>query len=229
MHGRLQAAEEQRDGVSNQREAEWLLSIVNDTVQALSALNLVFERESLEQFEQTPVLDRPWIRFAFLSAKAGDSDRAREMVARRDSEVSPRYLEIERRYEHELMAWIALAEGDHELALREMRQQPKDACPRCRALGFARLHDRAGQPDSAIRRYREFVETPSNFNLGLDALHLASTHERLGQLYDERGDTESAALHYAQFVDLWEYADPDLQPRVESARARLEEIVRERG
>ena len=53
--------------------------------------------------------------------------------------------------------------------------------------------------------------------------------ERLGQLYDAKGDTENAALYYAQFVDMWENADSELQPRVAVARARLEEIIRERG
>ena len=63
----------------------------------------------------------------------------------------------------------------------------------------------------------------------LDALVRAPAHESLGRLYDERGDLENAALHYAQFVDLWEDADPVLQSRVEAARARVQEIVRERG
>ena len=56
-----------------------------------------------------------------------------------------------------------------------------------------------------------------------------AAHESLGRLYDERGDLENAALHYAQFVDLWEDADPELQSRVAVARDRLQEIVRERG
>ena len=229
LHGRLRAAEAQSDEVSDRRRAEWLLSIVRDTTEALSVLELMLEDESLEQFEQMPVLDRPWIGLASLAARAGNPERARELVARRDSEVSPRYLEIQRRYEHDLTAWIALAEGDPDRALMEMRQQPANACPRCRAADFARLFEAAGQADSAIARHREYIETPSNFNLGLDAIYLASAHESLGQLYDARGDLENAALHYAQFVELWEDADPVLQPRVEAARARMRAIVRERG
>ncbi|MBT8477902.1 MAG: hypothetical protein KJO06_03220, partial [Gemmatimonadetes bacterium] len=73
------------------------------------------------------------------------------------------------------------------------------------------------------------LETPSNFNIWLDATFRAPAHERLGQLYDEKGDLENAALHYAQFVELWGDADPILQPRVDAARTRLQEIVRERG
>jgi len=53
--------------------------------------------------------------------------------------------------------------------------------------------------------------------------------ERLAQLYDERGELEKAAEHYAIFIELWGQADPELQARVEAARARLEEILRERG
>jgi tetratricopeptide (TPR) repeat protein len=143
--------------------------------------------------------------------------------------MSLRYVEIERRYEHDLTAWIALADGDPVRSLSEIRLQPRDPCKRCRAEARARLFEAAGQADSAIARYREYIETPSNFVLGFDALFLAPAHESLGHLYDERGDTENAALHYAQFVDLWEDADAVLQPRVETARARLQEIVRERG
>ena len=53
--------------------------------------------------------------------------------------------------------------------------------------------------------------------------------ERLGQLYDELGDLENAAVYHARFVELWSQADPEFQPRVTAARARLEEIVKERG
>jgi len=229
LHGRLRAAEARSDGISDRRRADWLLFVVGDTLAALSALDQALDGESMDEFEQQPVLNRPWIGLAGLAARAGNPSLARELIARRDSEMSPRYVEIERRYEHDLAAWIALADGDPERALSEIRLQPRDQCKRCRAEEQARLFEAVGQADSAIARYREFIETPSNFALGFDALFLAPAHESLGRLYDERGDPESAALHYAQFVDLWEDADAVLQPRVEAARERLQEIVRERG
>ena len=68
------------------------------------------------------------------------------------------------------------------------------------------------------------METPQ-----LSAPNRPILFERLGQLYDEQGDLENAALYYARFVVLWAEADDELQPRVEAARARLEEIIRERG
>jgi hypothetical protein len=50
-------------------------------------------------------------------------------------------------------------------------------------------------------------------------------HERLGSLYLEVGDTAAAAHHLATFIDLWQDADPELQPRVEAARRRLAGLV----
>ena len=91
------------------------------------------------------------------------------------------------------------------------------------------LFDEAGRADSAIAFYELYLETPFNFRLFVDRGNLGPTHERLGQLYDERGDLENAALHYAAFVELWADADPVLQPRVRAAQSRLEEIVSERG
>lgn len=53
--------------------------------------------------------------------------------------------------------------------------------------------------------------------------------ERLARLYDARGDLDKAAEYYAVFTDMWKDADPELQPRVEAARTRLQEILAERG
>jgi len=91
------------------------------------------------------------------------------------------------------------------------------------------MFDEAGRADSAIVYYERSLTEPWNYRLWHDGSTLAPTHERLGQLYDERGDIENAALHYARFVELWADADPELQPRVRAAQARLEAIVRERG
>jgi hypothetical protein len=99
----------------------------------------------------------------------------------------------------------------------------------CRHRETARLFDEAGRADSAVVYFELYLETPYNFRFWEDATSLARTHERLGQLYDERGDLEKAALHLARFVELWEAADPEFQPRVTAARERLEAILRERG
>ena len=62
-----------------------------------------------------------------------------------------------------------------------------------------------------------------------DPVSLGVTLARLGQLYDEQGDWERAAEYYAKLVELWHEADPELQPRVEAAQKRLDEIFAQRG
>lgn len=40
-------------------------------------------------------------------------------------------------------------------------------------------------------------------------------------LHQERGDREKAGHYLGRFVDLWQEADPDLQPQVAVVRLRL--------
>jgi tetratricopeptide (TPR) repeat protein len=161
---------------------------------------------------------------------AGQTERGRRFMDRnwqQQPELRRLHGEAERK------TWIsfqvAQAEGRPEEALRHLRSLPPWACVPCRHETEATLFDQAGSADSAIARYEAYLETPFNHRFFVDSDRLAATHERLGQLYDERGDTEAAAVHYARFVELWAEADAKLQPRVNAARARLSEIVRERG
>ena len=77
--------------------------------------------------------------------------------------------------------------------------------------------------------YTGYLELYSEGRAGWDNELRGPTLERVGQLYDEAGDLENAAVYYARFVELWADADAELQPRVEVARERLGEIIRERG
>jgi tetratricopeptide (TPR) repeat protein len=110
---------------------------------------------------------------------------------------------------------------DHWKRLREINP----GCAGCELEGIARAHDGAGRSAEAIEWYHRELEEPF-WTLPPDR---ALIFERLGELYDRTGDLENAAIYYARFVELWTEADPELQPRVQAARARLEEIVKERG
>lgn len=97
-------------------------------------------------------------------------------------------------------------------------------------VSLARAFDAAGQADSAIVHYRRFLAQPHWLALfPTHTWYLAASLERLAQLEDEAGDPEAAATLYAEFVSLWEDADPELRPRVEAARRRLQAILAERG
>lgn len=50
---------------------------------------------------------------------------------------------------------------------------------------------------------------------------------RLGELYEQQGQAALARDRYASFVDLWQDADPELQPAVTEARRRLRALAGE--
>jgi len=206
--------------------ADLQLEYYGDTAAALAGLEDAIRRIDPESIAP---LDRPWGRIGRFLIEAGEIERGQEYIEREWREVPERLLPWWEKYRAEDRARIARAEGRPMEALEELRSLPSGACVPCRYQRDARLFDEAGRADSAVAYYELYLETPSNFRLFVDDNRLGPTHERLGQLYDERGDLENAALHYAAFVELWADADPVLQPRVQAARARLEEIVRERG
>ena len=100
-------------------------------------------------------------------------------------------------------------------------------CTICALFELAQAYDQAGQPDSALAIYERYVITPWIARITQDALELPVAFRRLGELYEERGDRERAAEYYSQFVDLWEEADPELQPLVEDVRSRMARLVGE--
>jgi hypothetical protein len=52
-------------------------------------------------------------------------------------------------------------------------------------------------------------------------IYVAPSHARLAELYHRKGDWDRARTHYQRFIHWWREADPELQPLVDSARARL--------
>ena len=76
-----------------------------------------------------------------------------------------------------------------------------------------------------MSRYVDGVERP----LATDANFLAFALRRLAELHDAKGDAQKALSYYARFVELWKDADPDLQPQVRKARARMIELQRRQG
>lgn len=89
---------------------------------------------------------------------------------------------------------------------------------------LAELLETRGAVDEAASLYRSHLP-PHTWR----DFYTALSYERLGGIYDRAGDLEKAAQYYARFIELWSDADPQLQPRVDAARARLEEILAERA
>jgi tetratricopeptide (TPR) repeat protein len=90
-------------------------------------------------------------------------------------------------------------------------------------MGFqlGRAYDMAEQPDSAIANYERYVNAQSFWAIFPHAYQLAPAYERLGALYEQQGDVRKAIYYYGKLVELWENADPELQPRVDAARRAM--------
>ncbi len=175
-------------------------------------------------------LDRPYLRLAELYAQAGRTDLAQAMLSEYESVVEPRLRGPARAAYARARGELALADGRHVEAIREFRASDIGECLTCALPGLIRSYDAAGEPDSVIALLERYLTANHVGRFGrTDHAHLGPTLERLGQLYYDRGDWAKAAEHYARFVELWDGADLELQPRVEAARKRLDEIMAHAG
>ncbi len=69
--------------------------------------------------------------------------------------------------------------------------------------------------------YERAVTTPGYFRAFEEEATLGPTYRRLGELYEQRGDTARARDYYGRFVELWKDADAVLQPELREVRQRL--------
>jgi tetratricopeptide (TPR) repeat protein len=173
-------------------------------------------------------IERPYDRLVELYAMVGDPAKARTMLAafeRRRAEAE--YLADDRTH-HQMLGHIAMAEQRYAEAVTEYRAADEGSCVVCAYPAIAGAYDLGGQADSAIAFFERYVSVqldPSG-QVFQNAYSLAGSHKRLAELYDARADREKARSHYSRFIELWKDADPDLQPLVQKAKARLAELQR---
>ena len=118
-----------------------------------------------------------------------------------------------------------MSEGHLEEAIAELRMGDEGACLYCanRLLGLT--YDRAGEADSAILYYERSLAT-YEWSRRLaddlaDGFFLPGAYQRLGDLYEEQGNTEKAIYYYGKFAEICKDAEPELQPRLEAAHRAI--------
>jgi tetratricopeptide (TPR) repeat protein len=194
--------------------------------------------EALERAGAIDTIDGSLDR-AFFYAAAGRPDEARAWMAA-DRRASNRYSSQPAPLRAGEDGWfegvLAFGEGRFADAVTSLQGAESDYNSfypeygtRLISWDLARAYDRAGMADSAVARYEMALGFGDILEIQRQAREYPVTLTRLAERYDERDDLERAAGYYARFVELWDDADPVLQPRVEAARQRLEEIVRARG
>ncbi|HWN19399.1 MAG TPA: serine/threonine-protein kinase [Gemmatimonadales bacterium] len=124
--------------------------------------------------------------------------------------------------------WGALIQGDTARGLPRLRSgidllaapgvAAESAFPRLQlALGLA-----------ARKETREEGITYLRYGFDNQPLYLPLLQLALGRTHEAAGQRDSAAAAYSRFLRLWDKADPELQGRVQEARAALQEVTRER-
>jgi Tfp pilus assembly protein PilF len=180
-----------------------------------------------------PDVERPDLWVAWNFAMAGHPDRARAILSEfRSSVRDTALLRSVQPDVHNVLGMIALAEKKGREAAAEFQRgdslpdgpSSQSALSLPRNLGQA--FDAANQPDSAIAQYEKYLGTPEFWRIpeDLDPTSMPAIHERLGQLYEAKGNAAKAAGHYRAFIELWKNADAELQPRVAEARKRLAKV-----
>jgi len=126
---------------------------------------------------------------------------------------------------------LAMAFGRYADALAALRESDRLKNPRYDILAANTFHilDRLKMTDSAIAAGEKYITMNHFQRLSQDALYLGPIRQRLGELYEGKGEFDKALTHYQAFVELWKDADPELQPRVRDVRGRIERLQRRRG
>jgi serine/threonine-protein kinase len=199
------------------------LWVLGDTVGALETVAAALETHPFNSIEP---LERPYAQLAGFYALAGQPGRARSLLMDWEAIVPlvhRRTQEADRR-----LGWgtVWLTEGRGEDALEELRfVHDRAECTICQLPLLGRAYEALGQSDSALAMYERYLTIPYHSRVidldspfaGGGAFWIPVVNERLGELYEQRGDTAKAVHYYSKLVDLWKGADRDLQPRVEAA------------
>jgi tetratricopeptide (TPR) repeat protein len=172
-------------------------------------------------------VDRPYPRLIRVYARAGRVDDARRLMREYEATVPEGFRRAD---DLRFVAEGALAEAegrdDDALAIYREMYRVNGMCGVCGLYEIAAIHDRQDRPDSALASFQYLVDHPSpTAALQVERYTLAPSYKRLGELYEAKGDRRRAADYYGRFVDLWKNADPELQPAVREARARLAQLA----
>ncbi|MBM3906817.1 MAG: protein kinase [Gemmatimonadetes bacterium] len=181
--------------------------------------------------DRTPITslappDRPWASLLALAAVSRDAAAARSYFASYERDLPSSQASMNAGARPVGRGYLALAEGKFAEAAAQFGEASRtDLGSDVIGPWYAQALDLAGQPDSAIVEFEKYTAYPdASYQLHRD--YLAGSHKRLGELYDAKGNSAKAMEHYQKFIDLWKDADPELQPKVREARARLEALRR---
>jgi eukaryotic-like serine/threonine-protein kinase len=196
----------------------------------LAALDAVVNTKTLASM---PLARDPSMALARTYARLGNAAKAREILSQHEARLDAPGRRQEAIGLARNRGMIALAEGKSDSAVAYFRSSdvepdglPTLECSVCTPLLIGMAFDRGGHADSARVYLTQYAEMTGSTRIFVDRYYLAPALYRLGELYENVGDAKRATEYYGRFVDLWANADPELQPRVAQARARIDQVNR---
>jgi tetratricopeptide (TPR) repeat protein len=182
------------------------------------------------------VLSRPYLPLALFYAEAGQPRRARAWLYAYEREVPSQFHSPDRWMLLRARAMTHRAEGSLAKALAELREAARVPAIRVGLFDdpsirvgdhpeLARIYDELGARDSAIAVYERYLAVRSLNRTAPDAFELGRALQRLGELYEARGDSARAAAHFRRVAELWRDADVALQPRASTALRRANALA----
>jgi tetratricopeptide (TPR) repeat protein len=168
---------------------------------------------------------RPYLTLVWAEAILGRPARAREYFQALRGMATPAE-------EDDLKAgegMVAFAEARWAEAIPLLRASATASgwfCRNCGLVQIGEAFDRLGLTDSARVAYETYATDLATGNIGQDS-DLPVSYIRLGEIYEAKGDRQRAIEYYTKLLDLWQDADPVLQPRIKDIRERVGKLAGE--
>jgi TolB-like protein len=225
------AAQAAEDGGNNAGFLSYMSAIArlhaqlrNHSADALAVLASALAKHPLATLEPN---DRPYPQLASAYAYAGRPEEGQRLLEEYARAVAPGQLKADF-LRHEAAGDVAFARGNYTEAISGYRAlRAQIGCPDCDMFEIASSFARLNQPDSARTYYEYFLTHSGMLRVNRDVLNRAASYQRLGELYETRGDRKKAIDYYLKLTDLWKNADPELQPIVKDAHARIARLSAE--
>jgi tetratricopeptide (TPR) repeat protein len=196
----------------------------NQPAAALAQMSAALAKHPLSTI---PPEDRPYPWLARFYAAAGRPEEGERLMAEYAKVIPAGVL----RGDPDRLAAagdVALAQGKYADAIARYREYRGEVgCPQCGLFEMAEAYAKLGQSDSARILYEQILGPSIPYRVNYDAFDLAATYQRLGEIYEAKGDRKKAIEYYLKLTDLWKTADPELQPIVKDAHGRIARLSAE--
>jgi tetratricopeptide (TPR) repeat protein len=196
----------------------------NRPADAIAIITEALAKHPLSSMEPA---DRPYSQIAIAYAMAGQPDEAQRLMTEYAHAVP---LGFQKNDPDRFAAAgnIAMARGRYADAITDFQAlHAESMCVTCGQFETAQAYAKLAQPDSARAYYERYLNVGGIFRVFSDASYLAATYQRLGELYEAKGDRKHAVDSYEKLIALWKNADPEMQPIVKDAQERIARLSAE--